>query len=182
MGEVMLNGERKVWYYKESLTSKGAVKNWHMVRICPSTRHFSVITNNGFPAATMLSLIPTAILIAGGVLLTVFFSWVVGVLLFLISIVPPLAVVVRYMNSYAWRGDAVIRDVQDAFSKMSKVKQKEYNKYLEGAFARTVDLDKVLKLFKACAKESGIDKDLEDEIKIQEAVQTAVSGALNEGP
>src|SRR5690348_3357236 len=127
-GEVMLNGKRERWYYKQYVYPDFA-QRYLTHKVVPCTWHCSSVTSSDSATASAIALIPTVILVVTGVLFTVFVSWLIGLIFFLTAPVPLVLVAIRYINAYPHKGNSEERKeidaTEDAFAKMHPNKQKE---------------------------------------------------------
>jgi hypothetical protein len=167
MENMMFNGRRILWdasiVYKNGKESyKG--RKYH--RVCPSYKHFSAITNNGFVGIAWVLLIPTVTLVVIGILSIVYLTWVLGIICFLLSLFPEGWLIKRYYDStpYKWETSSELFDIERAFHAMPMNKQHEYRHFLDKSFKGTVARKEVLNLFKQYSELDAIDKALKDEI------------------
>lgn len=176
----MLNGKRHLWTTKiERWTDKRVGLLYH--RVCPSYKHFSAITNNGFVGISWFMTIPTALLVTSGILLTVFITWILGLVFFLAAPAPWLWVIKRYLDSTPcrWEEGNKIAVAENAYLMMPKAKQKEYRPFIDAVFRGNLPPNDAKKLFEMCSSVDSIRDKLRAEFEQQKQLQ-AIMEEINE--
>jgi hypothetical protein len=166
----MLNGQRMTWSTSTSFGS-GGYKTYgkHYHRICPSYKPLSAITNNGFVGISWALLLPAALLITAGVFLTLYVTWLAGVLFFICAATPHLWLIKRYFDStpFKWEKGSKICAAEDAFLLMPESKQREYKYFLDATFKGNLNAEEARKLFQQFSQVTSIKQKLDEEIKRQ---------------
>lgn len=171
----MLNGRRQLWDTKADLVSGGRVgTTWH--KICPSYKHLSAITNNGFTGIAWVLLVPTLFLLGLTVASGLFVTWILALPFFVASFIPYGWLINRYFTSTAWkweRGSEIGR-AENAYLLMPLEKQKEYRHFIDSVFKGVLDADKAMKLFSSFSEVTNIQAKLNQELQMQKEKQKII--------
>lgn len=170
----MLNGQRQMWDAKTVYSGgKKEYVGTKYHRVCPSYKPLSSITNNGFVGISWFFLAITGGLVTAGVFATMYIGWPLGVLLFIVALLPHAWLINRYFDStpYKWENSGKLHDAENAFYLMSPARQKEYRSLLDKTFKGHLKFDKAKQLFEQFSELLTIQADLDAEVKRQKELR-----------
>jgi len=178
----MLNGRRHLWDTKEIYSAGKTTKvgsTWH--KVCPSYKHLSAVTNNGFRGISWFMLVPTLLLIGVGVASVLFVTWILALPFFIAAFVPYIWLINRYFTSTAWKWEkgSEIGRAESAYNLMPVAKQKEYRHFIDYVFKGSLDATQAKKLFDSFSEVTSIQAKLDQELKLQKEKQKIID-ELNE--